>query len=291
LIASALLAGLALGSMYGLLALGFHVTYAVSGTVNFAQGSAMMLGAVFAYAFLVVLKWPVAAAAATSLALCALYGLLVEAAAVRPFVRRGSSAWLIATVALGIVVDNAVLFTFGKEPRSLPSPLAVTPLTFGETSIGIYPLQAIIPAAGLALAALLDFAARRTRYGTAMLAVVQNREAASLMGIDTTRVIAAAYALSAALAGIAGMLIAPLFNVNADMGTLFGLKAFAVAILGGIGSAWGVMAAGVLFGVAESLITSTLGSGYTQILTFALVIAVLAWRPHGLFGRAAVKKV
>jgi branched-chain amino acid transport system permease protein len=291
LLFSALLAGLALGSMYGLLALGFHVTYAVSGTVNFAQGSAMMLGAVFAYAFLVVLKWPAAAAAATSLALCALYGLLVEAAAVRPFVRRGSSAWLIATVALGIVVDNVVLFTFGKEPRSLPSPLAVTPLTLGETSIGIYPLQAIIPAAGLALAALLDYAARRTRYGTAMLAVVQNREAASLMGIDTARVIAAAYALSAALAGIAGMLIAPLFNVNADMGTLFGLKAFAVAILGGIGSAWGVMAAGVLFGVAESLITSTLGSGYTQILTFALVIAVLAWRPHGLFGRAAVKKV
>ena len=87
------------------------------------------------------------------------------------------------------------------------------------------------------------------------------------------------------------MLIAPLFNVNADMGTLFGLKAFAVAILGGIGSAWGVMAAGLLFGVAESLITSTLGSGYTQILTFALVIGVLAWKPHGLFGRAEVKKV
>jgi branched-chain amino acid transport system permease protein len=291
LLFSALLAGLALGSLYGLLALGFHVTYAVSGTVNFAQGSAMMLGAVFAYAFMVVLKWPLAPAVASALALCALYGLIVEIAAVRPFARRGSSAWLIATVALGIVVDNAVLFTFGKEPRSLPSPLAVTPLALGATSLGIYPLQAIIPAAGLALAALLDFAARKTRYGIAMLAVVQNREAASLMGIDTTRVIAAAYAVSAVLAGIAGMLIAPLFNVNADMGTLFGLKAFAVAILGGIGSAWGVMAAGVLFGVAESLITSTLGSGYTQILTFALVIAVLAWKPHGLFGRAAVKKV
>ena len=288
---SALLAGLALGSMYGLLALGFHVTYAVSGTVNFAQGSAMMLGAVLAYAFVVVLKWPVAAAAATAIALCALYGLLVEAAAVRPFVRRGSSAWLIATVALGIVVDNVALFTFGKEPRSLPSPLAVTPLSLGATSLGIYPLQAIIPVAGLALAAMLDFAARKTRYGVAMLAVVQNREAASLMGIDTTRVIAAAYAISAALAGIAGMLIAPLFNVNADMGTLFGLKAFAVAILGGIGSAWGVMGAGVLFGVAEAIITATLGSGYTQILTFALVIAVLAWKPHGLFGLAAVKKV
>jgi branched-chain amino acid transport system permease protein len=291
LIASALLAGLALGSMYGLLALGFHVTYAVSGTVNFAQGSAMMLGAVFAYALIVVLGWPVVPAVLAALALCALYGLLVEAAAVRPFVRRGSSAWLIATVALGIVVDNAVLFTFGKEPRSLPSPLAVTPLSIGGASLGIYPLQAIIPAAGVALAAALDAVAKRTRLGVAMLAVVQNREAASLMGIDTSRAVAAAYAISAVLAGIAGMLIAPLFNVNADMGTLFGLKAFAVAILGGIASAWGVMAAGILFGIAEALITSTLGSGYTQILTFVMVIVVLAWRPHGLFGRAAAKKV
>jgi len=291
LIASALLAGLALGSMYGLLALGFHVTYAVSGTVNFAQGSAMMLGAVLAYALIVVLGWPVVPAVLAALALCALYGLLVEAAAVRPFVRRGSSAWLIATVALGIVVDNAVLFTFGKEPRSLPSPLAVTPLSIGGASLGIYPLQAIIPAAGVALAAALDAVAKRTRLGVAMLAVVQNREAASLMGIDTSRAVAAAYAVSAVLAGIAGMLIAPLFNVNADMGTLFGLKAFAVAILGGIANAWGVMAAGILFGIAEALITATLGSGYTQILTFVMVIVVLAWRPHGLFGRAAAKKV
>jgi len=156
LIASALLAGLALGSMYGLLALGFHVTYAVSGTVNFAQGSAMMLGAVLAYAFLVVLGWPGVPGVLLALALCAVYGLLVEAIAVRPFVRRGSNAWLIATVALGIVVDNIALFTFGKEPRSLPSALAISPLALGGVSLGIYPLQALIPAAGIAIAGALD---------------------------------------------------------------------------------------------------------------------------------------
>ena len=87
------------------------------------------------------------------------------------------------------------------------------------------------------------------------------------------------------------MMIAPLANVNSDMGTLFGLKAFSVAILGGITSAWGVMIAGLLFGVAESVITMTLGSGYTHIITFALVIVALALRPNGLFGRAEVKKV
>ena len=111
------------------------------------------------------------------------------------------------------------------------------------------------------------------------------------MGIPIRRVVALAFAVSALFAGVAGVLIAPLLNVNADMGTLFGLKAFAVAILGGIGSPWGVMVAGLLFGILEALITPTLGSGYTQIISFALVIVALAMRPNGLFGRAEVKKV
>jgi branched-chain amino acid transport system permease protein len=291
LLLSALISGIGLGSMYGLMALGFYVTYAVSGTVNFAQGSSMMLGAVLTYSLAQTLGWPMGAAIALALLLCALYGLLVELLAVRPFVKRGSDAWLMATVAMGIVVDNLVMFTYGKEPRNLPSPLAQTPLTVGEMNLGVYPLQLLIPVVGLALAALLHTLSRRTRWGTAMLAVVQNRSAARLMGIPIRRAVALAFALSALFAGIAGVLIAPLFNVHADMGTLFGLKAFAVAILGGIGSAWGVMIAGLLFGVVEALITATLGSGYTQILSFALVIAALAWRPNGLFGRAEVKKV
>lgn len=288
---SALISGIGLGSMYGLMALGFHVTFVVSGTVNFAQGSSMMLGAVLTYGFAMVLGWPMGLAVLLALLLCALYGLAVEFFAVRPFARRGSDAWLMATVALGIVVDNLAMFTFGKEPRSLPSPLAQAPMTLGDIGLGVYPLQLIIPAIGLVLAAVLHFVARRTRWGTAMLAVVQNRDAARLMGIPIGRVVSAAFALSAVFAGVAGVLIAPLVNVQSDMGTLFGLKAFAVAILGGIGSAWGVMAAGLLFGVAEALITVTLGSGYTQILTFSLVIVALALRPDGLFGRALVRKV
>ncbi|HVJ13311.1 MAG TPA: branched-chain amino acid ABC transporter permease, partial [Burkholderiales bacterium] len=120
LVTSALISGLALGSMYGLLALGFYVTYAVSSTVNFAQGSSMMLGAVFAYTLAVTFGWPFVPAVLAALALCALYGMVVELVAVRPFVKRGSSAWLMATVALGMVADNAVLFTFGKEPRGFP---------------------------------------------------------------------------------------------------------------------------------------------------------------------------
>jgi branched-chain amino acid transport system permease protein len=289
MIGSALISGLGLGSMYGLLALGFYVTYAVSSTVNFAQGSSMMLGAVFAYTFAVNLGWHFIPAAAISLALCAVYGLVVELVAVRPFARRGSNAWLMATVALGIVADNTVLFTFGKEPRGFVLPWA----SEGLTVLGIHvsKMQLAIPAFGLGLAALLHWFARRTKYGKAMLAVVQNADAARLMGINVPLAIMVAYALSTAFAGAAGIMIAPLFNVHSDMGTLFGLKAFAVAILGGITSAWGVMLAGLLFGLIESLITAFLGSSYTQILTFTLVIVALAIVPNGLFGRAQLKKV
>ena len=289
MLTSALITGLALGSMYGLLALGFYITYAVSSTVNFAQGSSMMLGAVLAYTFAVTFGWPFVPAVAMALIGCAAYGLLVEFVAVRPFVRRGSNAWLMATVALGIVADNTVLFTFGKEPRGFTLAWASGTVQVGGLNLSL--LQVAIPVVGLALAAGLHFFSKSTRSGKAMLAVVQNPDAARLMGINVPLVVMLAYAASTVLAGVAGIMIAPLFNVHSDMGTLFGLKAFAVAILGGITSAWGVMLAGLLFGVTEALITSFLGSGYTQILNFALVIVVLAVMPNGLFGRAEVKKV
>lgn len=291
LLMSAIVSGLGLGSMYGLMALGFYLTYAVSGTVNFAQGSSMMLGAVLTYTFAQTLGWPLAVALMFALALCALYGLVVERLAVRPFASRGSNAWLMSTVALGIVLDNVVMFTFGKEPRSLPSPLAQSPLEIGGLGLGIYPLQLLIPVVGLALAAALHTLSRRTRWGVALLAVVQNPNAARLMGIPVRHAIMAAFAVSTLFAGVAGALVAPLFNVQADMGTLFGLKAYVVAILGGITSAWGVMIAGLLFGVVEALITVALGSGYTQIISFTLVIVMLAVLPNGLFGRADVRKV
>jgi branched-chain amino acid transport system permease protein len=289
LITSAIISGLALGSMYGLLALGFYMTYAVSSTVNFAQGSSMMLGAVLAYTFAVTLGWPFIAAALVALALCALYGMLVERLAVRPFARRGSNSWLMATVALGILADNTVLFTFGKEPRGFTLAWAQGSVQLAGINVSV--LQIAIPVVGLALAALLHFFSRNTRQGKAMLAVVQNPDAARLMGIDVSRAISLAYAGSTALAGVAGIMIAPLFNVHSDMGTVFGLKAFAVAILGGITSAWGVMLAGLLFGLTEALITALLGSAYTQLLSFALVIVALALMPNGLFGRAGVNKV
>ena len=121
--------------------------------------------------------------------------------------------------------------------------------------------------------------------------MVQNKDAARLMGINVRLAIALSFALSTALAGLAGLMIAPLFSVHSDMGTLFGIKAFAAAILGGISSASGVMFAGLIYGLIEALVTAFFGSTYTQIVAFTVVILALAAMPNGLFGRAAAKKV
>ncbi len=290
LIPSAIITGFGLGSMYGLLALGFYVTYAVSNTVNFAQGSAMMLGAVLAFSFAVTFGWPMWLAIIAALLLCAMWGIVVERVGVRPFVRRSSDAWLMATVAIGIILENVVLFTFGKDPRGMP-PSPLTTESFFVADLKVQPLQVVIPVVGLGIAVTLHLFSRRTRYGKALMAVVQNPDAARLMGINVTAAIVVTFALSGLFAGIAGVLIAPLFIISSTMGTLFGIKAFAVAILGGITNAWGVMVAGLVYGMVEALITAVLGSTYTQIVTFALIIVALAARPHGLFGQAAVKKV
>ena len=290
LIPSAIITGFGVGSMYGLLALGFYVTYAVSKTVNFAQGSAMMLGAVLAFSFSVTLGWPMWLAIVASLVLCAMWGVTVERVCVRPFIKRGSDTWLMATVAMGIILENVVLFTFGKDPRGLP-PSLLTTEGFYIADLKIQALQVVIPVVGLSIAVGLHLFSHRTKQGKALLAVVQNPDMARLMGINVSAAIIVTYALSGLFAGVAGMLIAPLFIISSTMGTLFGIKAFAVAILGGINNAWGVMVAGLVYGLVEALITALLGSTYTQIVTFALIIAALALRPHGLFGRAEVKKV
>ncbi len=290
LFVSALVTGVGLGSMYGLLALGFHVTYAVSNTVNFAQGSTMMLGAVAGFTLSVSLGWSWPLSVVLALVACAAWGVVVERVGVRPFASRGSDLWLMATVALGLILENVVLFTFGKDPRGMPqSVLMADALTIGGLHVSA--LQLTIPVVGLSIAIALHVITRSSMVGKSMLATVQNPDAARLVGVDVRGVVVGAYVVSGVFAGIAGLLIAPLFTVSASMGTLFGIKAFAVAILGGIGNPWGVMLAGLIYGCAEALITAGLGSIYTQVLTFGLVIVALAIRPNGLFGRAGVKKV
>jgi branched-chain amino acid transport system permease protein len=283
------ISGIAIGSMYGLVALGFQITFAVSKTMNFSQGASVMVGAVLCYVLNISWGWWAPIAVLVTLLASAVFGLLVEWIAVRPFAQNGSNSWLLTTIALGIIVENVVMLTFGREVRGYPSALAESPVMV--MGFGVFPIEFVIPVAGVAIALALRLVFTKTLFGKALQAVSESHDTARLMGIPVERMIAFSFAISTVLAGIAGMLIAPVANVSATMGTLLGLKAFATAIIGGLSSPWGVMIAGILYGIVESIAAGTLGGSYREIIGFAVVILVLAIRPSGLFGRMEVKKV
>jgi branched-chain amino acid transport system permease protein len=284
-----ILSGLALGCIYSLVALGYNITFTTSKTLNFAQGSAMMLGAVATLLLVVDLGWPWPAAIAGAMALLAGFGLALERLAVRPFLRRGSMAWVMSTLAVGIILENVALLVFGKSPRGLPSSLARDPVRIAGA--GIYPLELLIPAVVLAVALGARAFYGSTMLGRALRATAFDREAALAVGIDFNRMVGLSYALSSVLAAIGGVLIGPLIGVSSHMGFLIGLKAFAVAIIGGLEQPAGVVLAGLVYGVAENLVGGHFGSSAKEIFGFSLVILVLFTRPTGLFGRAAVRRV
>lgn len=284
-----IVSGLALGSMYGLVALGYHITWATSRTMNFSQGHAVMAGAVVAYATLVGLGWPFVASLGATLVTLALLGMAIERVAVRPFFETASPAWLLSTIACGIIGENAAMVLFGKDARAFPSPLTERPILVGGA--GFYAQELLVPVVGLVLMGLVQGFYHRTPFGRELKAVAWNHEAAGLMGIHVPRAVMFAYGLSTLLAGVAGLLLAPILNVAPTMGTIIGLKAFAVAIIGGLGSAPGIVAAGLGYGLTESFVAGYISTGAREIVGFALVILVLVVRPWGLGGRRPARRV
>jgi branched-chain amino acid transport system permease protein len=284
-----LVTGQALGSMYGLVALGYHITWATSRTMNFSQGHAVMVGAVIAWALVVALGWPLPIGLLATLLALAVFGALIERVAVRPFFRASSPAWLLSTIACGIIAENVAQLLFGKDARAFPSALTQRPILVGGA--GFYPQERLIPVVGLGLMALVQLFYHRTRYGRQLKAVAWNAEAAGLMGINVPRAVMASYALSALLAGVAGVLLAPLLNVAPTMGTIIGLKAFAVAIIGGLTSAPGIVLAGLGYGLLEAVVAGYVSTGAREIVGFALVILVLVVRPWGLLGAPPARRV
>ena len=284
-----ILSGLALGCIYSLVALGYHITFMTSRTLNFAQGSAMMLGAVTALILVVDFGWPTPLAMMAAILLLGCFGLALERLAIRPFVLRGSMAWVMSTLAVGIVVENVVQLVFGKSPRGLPNALALEPVTIAGA--GIYPLELLIPVVVLsvALGARLFYA--HTMLGRALRATAFDREASLAVGIDVNRMVGLSYALSSMLAAVGGVLIGPLIGVSSHMGFLIGLKAFAVAIVGGLEHPVGILIASLAYGVMENLIGGYFGSSAKEIFGFTLVILVLFIRPTGLFGRTTMRRV
>jgi branched-chain amino acid transport system permease protein len=283
------LSGLALGCIYSLVALGYHITFVTSRTLNFAQGAAMMLGAVTCLILVVDLGWPMPLAAAAAIVTLGLFGLVLEYLAVRPFVRHGSMAWVMSTLAVGIIAENLAQLVFGKVPRGLPSELAREPVTIAGA--GIYPLELLIPVVVLAVAIGARLFYGGTMLGRALRATAYDREASLAVGINVNLMVGLSYALSSMLAAVGGVLIGPLIGVSSSMGFLIGLKAFAVAIVGGLEHPVGILIASLAFGVMENLVGGSFGSSAKEIFGFGLVIVVLFVRPNGIFGRMSIRRI
>ena len=272
-------AGLAIGGIYALVALGFHIMWSAARAVNFAHGDTLMLGAVLAIMGLDAgLPFPVAVA--LSLLASCIFGVLVERFAVRPFAKTATSiGWMLTTIAVGIMLEALVTMRFGGFSRALPSPGVAHAISiFGA---GVYPQELLIPAVALVLMFGFGWMQRNTLIGRAMQAVSFDRTAAGLMGINVNAISAFSFALAAALGGAAGILVAPVTQASATMGLVLGLKGFAVAIIGGITSAPGVVIAGLGFGVLEKFVEGYISTSAREIIGFSVTILVLLIFPQG----------
>jgi branched-chain amino acid transport system permease protein len=214
----------------------------------------------------------------------------VERLGVRPAVETKSEfGWIMATIALGIIFRNAAENIWGRDDLKFPSPLSENAIQF-ET-IRILPAEIMVVAGALLMMAAVEVFNRRSIYGKAFIATSNDIDAAGLMGIDTRRIITLSYAMSSMTAAFAGVLVAPVTLTGATMGSVLALKAFAVAIIGGLDSGLGAIIGGILLGIIETLTGFYVSTGYKDVPGLILVLLVLALRPAGLFGRTTIKKV
>jgi branched-chain amino acid transport system permease protein len=275
--------GLTLGSMYAMVAAGLALMLGVARLINFAHGEFFMLGAYafwYAYGELGV-PYPVAALLAP--AVMVLFGIAYQHVVIRAILPRSWHVQLIATLATSIVLTNLAIIVFGTQPKEVPTALSSRILDVGGLRMAWQRL--LVLAAALVVFWALHRFVTRTRAGRAMRAMSQNREACAVVGVDVQRVAMLAFAVSAALAAAAAALVSPLFNIFPDMGTGLTLKAFAAVVTGGFGYVNGAIAASFLIGITESLAGSYLSYAYKDAIAFLIMIAVLLWRPQGLFGR------
>ena len=285
-----LISGIAQGCIYGLIALGFVLIYKATETVNFAQGELMMLGAFLALTATAVMGLPYWAAVPLSLAGMAVAGLAIERVALRPILGQPAFSVVMVTIGLGYVARGAVTMVpfWGTETHTLATPFQDRVVRLGALAIGAE--QIVIVGATIALCALLFLFFRFTRVGVAMQAASQNQLAAYYMGIPVRGLNGMIWAISAAVAAAAGILLAPITFVHVNMGFI-GLKAFPAAVVGGFGSLPGAIVGGLVIGVVESLAGVYLPEGFKDVAAYVVVLAMLVLRPNGLFGETARKKV
>ena len=285
-----LIAGVSQGCIYGLIALGFVLIYKATETINFAQGELMMLGAFLGLTATVVMGLPYWAGVPVALAGMALAGLLIERVALRPILGQPAFSVVMVTIGLGYVARGAVTMIpfWGTETHTLPTPFREEVLYMGTLAVGME--QVVIVAATVALCAALYLFFRFTRVGIAMQAASQNQLAAYYMGIPVRRLNGLIWAISAAVAALAGILLAPITFVHVNMGFI-GLKAFPAAVVGGFGSLPGAIVGGLIIGVVESFAGVYLPEGFKDIAAYVMVLAMLVLKPNGIFGETMRKKV
>ena len=277
-----LLTGLTVGAIYALVALGFAIIYNASHVLNFAQGEFVMIGGMAAAGF-VEAGLPLPLAALFAVAGAMLVGLALEKLAVEPARGAPVVTLIIITIGASILLRGLATLVWDKKIHSVPAFSGEAPLRLGGATL--LPQTLWVLGASVLTVALLWWFFNRTLTGKAILAVSHNRLAAQLMGISVRRVLLVSFGLSAALGALAGVLIAPISFTSWDVGVMLGLKGFAAAILGGMGSGPGAIIGGLALGLIEALGAGYLSSAYKDVFAFVIILAALIFLPDGLAGR------
>jgi len=277
------LSGIATGAIYGLIAVGYSLTFLTTRVLNFALGMWVMVGGMLTFSLVVQYGInPVLSLAAVLLAMTAM-GVAAERVSVFPFLRAGSDVWVMSTLAVGFLFIDFAEIIWGRSPNPVPGLFGSQPVRFGALSVLPQQIAILITAAVVFVA--LDLFFHRTLLGKAFRAVAHSDQVSTLMGVNVRRIQAGSFAVACGLAGLAGFMVVPLTLAEPQMGTVLGLKAFAIAIIAGLAAPRGILLCGLGYGALEGLISGYLFTGIRDILGFSLMIVVLCFKPEGLFGR------
>lgn len=284
----AVVSGITAGSVYALVALAFVLLYKGTRVVNFGEGEQVMLGAYLVLLLNTFAGLPFWLAVLLALGLAGLFGVLVERLVIRRIMEAPPLTRIIAMLAVGLILREGTRALLGAN--AYPFPFLLSPAPVNLAGVLVTPANAAIVAVSLAVMALFYLFFRYARLGKALRAACENRVAASLMGISVPFVSSAIWALASVLAGVAGILLAPVVTLTPDMG-LVAIKGWVAAVVGGFTSLPGAVVGGVLLGVIETVSGSYVSTALKDGITYLLLIAILIARPSGLLERRAVKKV
>src|SRR3954470_3779815 len=277
--------GLIVGNIYALLAVGLALIFGVSHLINFAHGSVYTVGAYLGWAAFTYLGTPLPVTFAIVLIGCGLLGVGIERIGLRPLAGSARIAPLLATIGIGLVLDQLVQLAASPDPRAVPNPVPDWRLAIGGGTIGA--LDLLIAAIGLVSAAVLFGFLRWSRLGWAVRATAQDRDAARQMGVDVDRVNQTVFAIASALGGVSGLLVGMYYNhIDPGMSFQATLKGVVGQVIGGMGNIPGAIAGSLLLGLTESFGVAFFGSSYRNLFAFVLLLLILLLRPEGLFSRA-----